>query len=65
MAKYVILLNFYVSLLQKHKKHKNTRSKRIQWNICIMGFQTIGRQLKFQLNIKWIKCQILNHMYVA
>ena len=28
MAKYVILLHFYVSLLQKYKKYKNTRSER-------------------------------------
>ena len=28
MAKYVILHHFYVSLLQKYKKHKNTRLER-------------------------------------
>jgi len=32
MAKYVILLHFYVSLLQEHQKHKNTRSNKIKKN---------------------------------
>ena len=29
MAKYVILLYFYVSLFQKHKKYKNIKSKNV------------------------------------
>ena len=28
-----------MSLLQKHKKHKNTRSKTIHQNTCIIEFQ--------------------------
>ena len=61
MVKYVNLLHFYVSLLsllQKHTKKKNIkiqvqiRSKRIQRNICIIEFQIIIRQLKFQSNLK-------------
>jgi len=30
MIKYLILLHFYVSLLKKHKKYKNTRSNQIK-----------------------------------
>ena len=32
MAKYVILLHFYISILKKHKKHKNTILNKIKNN---------------------------------
>ena len=34
MTKYVILLHIYVSLLQKHKKHKNIRSSKIKKDLA-------------------------------
>ena len=34
MAKYVILINFYISLLQKLKKYKNTKSNKIKKNLA-------------------------------
>ena len=64
MIKYVILLHFYVSFLQKHKNNKNTRSNEIKknpvevMNTCIMRFQTTSKQRKFWPNHRWIKCQI-------
>jgi len=53
------------------KKKKNIkiqyqiRSKRIQRNTCNIGFQNIGRQLKFRSNLRWVNCQILNHRYAT
>ena len=33
MTKYVILLNFYISLLQKHKKYKNKKLNKFKKNL--------------------------------
>ena len=61
MAKYVILLYFYIKVEQNYPKKKNTKNikiqdqirlKRIQQNTCIMRFQIICKQLKFQSNLK-------------
>ena len=37
MAKYVILLHFYIFLLQKHKRQDQISSKRNQQNTCMVG----------------------------
>ena len=46
-----------MSLSSKNKKIKKIqdqiRFKTLQQNTCIMGFQTISRQLKFQSNLKF------------
>ena len=62
MAKYVILLYFYIKVEQNYpKKKKNTKNikiqdqirlKIIQQNTCIMRFQITCKQLKFQSNLK-------------
>ena len=55
-VKYVLLLHFYVSFLQKHKNTRsNKKKKKIQQNTCIMRFQITGWQLKFQSNLRWVK----------
>ena len=70
MAKYVILLYFYVSLLQNHKKNikiqdqirlKKKKNLMKHLHHSIIGFQIIGKQLKFWSNLRWVKYQILNH----
>ena len=54
MVKYVILLYFYVVLLQKHKKHTNRRSNKIknEFSKTLAGFQTRGIELKFWSTFK-------------
>ena len=58
-----------MSLSSKNTKKKNIKKqdqirlkKKIQQNTCIMKFQTIGKQLKFWSNLKWVKFQILNRL---
>ena len=60
-----------MSLSSKNTKKKNIKKqdqirlkkkKKIQQNTCIMKFQTIGKQLKFWSNLKWVKLQILNRL---
>ena len=76
MVKYVTLLHFYVSLLQKLKKkiyiyihththtHSHTRSNKIKMNLAEHLHNRISNykhEFIFQRNLKGVKCQISNH----
>ena len=72
-AKYVILLYFYVSLLQKHKKYKNikehkikSRLVKIKFLFMILAFQTCFyiHCFKYTYSNKYHKRNKLLHQFL-